>query len=428
MFLTGRGASSVTLCDVAEDAISIGGVDLADPDTFVSGMPFEAFRELRRRAPVAWHPYKDGPGFLALTGYDEVLGVSRDSATWSSQTAGVFFEVLRPEDEYQLELMMLTMDPPRHTQLRSLVSKGFTPRQVAKLNNHVADMAREIVDDVVELGECDFVDDIAGALPSYVIAELLGIPLEDGRRLYELTEIMNSGAVGDTHHDLSRVVDAQMQMFQYGTELAARKRAVPGDDIATSLLQAEVDGERLTDLEFNRFFLLLINAGGDTTRNLVAAGILALMEHPAEQARLAADPSLLPTAIEEMLRYTSPVTVFVRTATKDTELRGVPVKSGDRAAMFYPSANRDESRFADPDRFDVGRAPNPHLAFGGGGTHFCLGANLARVEASAIIPEVLSRMKDLELAGPVERVRSTLMNGIRSMPVRFTASAVPASR
>ena len=376
-----------------------------------------------RRAPVAWHPYKDGPGFLALTGYEEVLAVSRDSATWSSQSTGVFFDVPRPEDEFQLELMMLTMDPPRHTKLRSLVSKGFTPRQVAKLNNHVADMARQIVDDVVERGECDFVDDIAGALPSYVIAELLGIPLDDGRRLYELTEIMNSGAVGDTHHDVSPVLDAQMQMFQYGTELAARKRESPGDDIATSLLEAEVDGERLTDLEFNMFFLLLINAGGDTTRNLVAAGILALMEHPAEQARLAADPSLLPTAIEEMLRYTSPVTVFVRTATKDTELRGIPVKAGDRAAMFYPSANRDESRFADPDRFDIGRAPNPHLAFGGGGTHFCLGANLARVEATAIIPEVLSRMKDLELAGPVERVRSNLMNGIHSMPVKFTAAS-----
>jgi cytochrome P450 len=404
---------------VAEDAIGIGGVDLADPDTYVSGMPFEAFRKFRRRAPVAWHPYQEGPGFLALTGYDEVLAVSRDSATWSSQAAVVFFEIPRPEDQYQLALIMLTMDPPRHTKLRSLVSKGFTPRQVAKLNNHMADMARQIVDDVVERGECDFVNDIAGALPSFVIAELLGIPLEDGRKLYELTEIMNSGLVRDSHLE-----QAQMQMFQYGTELASRKRAVPGDDIATSLLQAEVDSERLTDLEFNMFFLLLINAGGDTTRNLVAAGILALMEHPAEQARLAADPSLLPTAIEEMLRFTSPVTVFVRTATKDTELRGIPVKSGDRAAMFYPSANRDETHFADPERFDIGRAPNPHLAFGGGGTHFCLGANLARVEAAAIIPEVLSRMKDLEFAGPVERVRSTLMNGIRSMPVRFTGAAV----
>jgi cytochrome P450 len=415
---------SVTLCRVPEDAISIGGVDLADPATYLSGVPYDAFQELRRRAPVAWHPYGDGPGFLALTGYDEILAVSRDSATWSSQASGVFFEPARPEDEFQLALMMLTMDPPRHTKLRSLVSRGFTPRQVARLNDHVADMARHIVDDVVDRGECDFVNDIAGALPSFVIAELLGIPLEDGRRLYELTEIMNSGAVGDTHVEHSHVLDAQMQMFQYGTELAARKRAEPGDDIATSLLQAEVDGERLTDLEFNMFFLLLINAGGDTTRNLVAAGILAMMDHPGEQARLAADPTLLPSAIEEMLRYTSPVTVFVRTATKDTELHGISVKAGDRAAMFYPSANRDETRFDSPDRFDIGRAPNPHLAFGGGGTHFCLGANLARVEASAIIPQVLSRMTDLELAGPVERVRSNLMNGIHSMPVRFTPSTV----
>jgi cytochrome P450 len=404
---------------VAEDAISIGGVDLTDPDTFAKGMPYEAFRELRQRAPVAWHPFKDGPGFLALTGYDEVLAVSRDSTTWSSQETGVFYDIPLPEDAYQLTLMMLTMDPPRHTKLRSLVSKGFTPRQVARLNDHIADMSRQIVDDVIEQGECDFVEDVAGALPSYVIAELLGIPLEDGRRLYHLTEIMNTGTVGDPV-----AKDAQMQMFVYGNELAARKRTDPGDDIATSLLHAEVDGERLTDFEFNMFFLLLINAGGDTTRNLIAAGILALMEHPAERARLATDPSLLPTAIEEMLRYTSPVTVFTRTATKDTELRGIPVRKGDRVAMFYPSANRDEAHFVDPDTFDVGRTPNHHLAFGGGGTHFCLGANLARVEAAAIVPEVLSRMTDLELAAPAERVRSTLMNGIRSMPVRFTAAAV----
>lgn len=406
-------ALSVTLSDVAQDAISVGGVDLADPDTYLSGMPHDAFRELRRCAPAAWHPYKDGPGFPALTGYDEILAVSRDSATWSSQTAGVFFDTLGEQDEFQLSLMMLTMDPPRHTKLRALVSKGFTPRRVARLNDHVADMAR------------DFANDVAGALPSYVIAELLGIPLEDGRRLYELTEIMNSGAVGDgvqTH-----VIDAQLQMFQYGTELAERKRANPGDDIATALLNAEVDGERLSDLEFNMFFLLLINAGGDTTRNLVAAGTLALMEHPGEGARLVADPSLLPTAIEEMLRYTAPVTVFVRTATKDTEVRGIPVKTGDRAAMFYLSANRDENHFDSPDRLDIGRAPNPHLAFGGGGTHFCLGANLARVEASAIIPQVLARLRDLELAGPVERVRSNLMNGIHSMPVKFSSPADCAS-
>jgi cytochrome P450 len=408
---------------VTEDAISIGGVDLADPDTYEAGMPYEAFRELRRRAPVAWHPYKDGPGFLALTGYDEVQAVSRDSATWSSQAKGVTYEI-SPEDESSLGLIMLQMDPPKHTEFRKLINKGFTPRQVARLNDHIADMARQIVDDVIERGECDFVDDVAGALPSYVIAEMLGIPLEDGRRLYELSEILNSGyVVGD-----SAIEQAVIQMYQYSAELAARKRADPGDDIATSLLQAEVDGRSLTDLEFNLFFMLLMNAGGDTTRNLVASGVLALIQHPAERQQLDADPSLMPTAIEEMLRYTSPVTVFLRTATKDTELRGIPVKAGERAAIFYPSANRDETRFADPDRFDVSRAPNPHLAFGGGGTHFCLGANLARVEASAIIPEVLSRMNGLELAGPVKRVRSYLINGIHSMPVRFSPARPVAAR
>jgi cytochrome P450 len=409
---------------VTEDAISIGGVDLADPNTYVAGMPYRAFHRLRRHAPVAWHPYKDGPGFLALTGYDEVVAVSRDSVTWSSEATGTYFDVAGPDDFADMRgVMMLTMDPPRHTALRALVNKGFTPRQVAKLNEHIVGMARDVVDSVIEQGECDFVNDVAGALPSYVIAELLGTPLRDGFRLYELTEIMNAGVLGDT-----RVIEAAVEMFAYAAELAARKRAQPGDDIATSLLHAEIGGKRLTDMEFNFFFVQLITAGGDTTRNLVAGGICALMEHPDQEAKLEADPSLLPSAIEEMLRYITPVTAFVRTATEDTELRGVRVKKGDRAAMFYPSANRDETQFVDPDRFDVTRTPNPHVAFGGGGTHFCLGANLARVEAAAIIPEVLSRMKNVELAGPVERVPSVLINGIHSMPVRFTPSLPAGAR
>jgi cytochrome P450 len=411
---------------VTDDAISIGGVNLADPRTYSERMPYEAFRKLRERAPVAWHPYKDGPGFLALTGYDEVLAVSHDSATWSSETMGTYFDVPGPDDFADIRgVMMLTMDPPRHTALRKLVNKGFTPRQVAKLNERIADMARDVVDSVIEKGQCDFVNDVVGAVPSYVIAELLGIPLEDGRRLYELTEITNTGMSGGSSE---RVAEAGMQIFAYAAELAARKRAQPGDDIATSLLHAEVDGQRLTDLEFNMFFILLLNAGGDTTRNLVAGGMCVLMENPEEQARLTADPSLLPTAVEEMLRYVSPVITFLRTATKDTELRGVRVKKGERAAMFYPSANRDETQFPDPDRFDVSRTPNPHVAFGAGGTHFCLGANLARVEATAIVSEVLSRMKNLELAGPVERTPSTLINGIHSMPVRFTPARPVGAR
>jgi cytochrome P450 len=404
---------------VTEDAIGIGGVDLADSLVYAEGIPYDAFRTLRERAPVAWHPYKDGPGFLALTGYDEVYAVSRDSVTWSSEATGVNFDAPGPDDFVDVRgVMMLMMDPPRHTALRALVSKGFTPRQVAKLNERITDMARDVVDSVIERGECDFVTDVAGALPSYVIAELLGIPLEDGHRLYELTEIMNTGGLGDP-----RATEAAVEMMTYSTELMARKRADPGDDIATSLLQAEVDDRRLTDLDFNTFFMLLINAGGDTTRNLVAGGMCVLMDHPEERAKLEADPTLLPTAVEELLRYVSPVIAFLRTAAKDTELRGVPVQKGDRVAMFYPSANRDEAHFADPDRFDVTRKPNPHIAFGGGGMHFCLGANLARVEAAALVPEVLSRMKNLELAGPVERMPSTLINGIHSMPVRFTPSA-----
>jgi cytochrome P450 len=403
---------------MTEEAISIGGVDLADPNTYAAGAPYEAFHRLRQHAPVAWHPYKDGPGFLALTGYDEVLAVSRDSVMWSSETDGVHFDVPGHDDLADTRgVMMITMDPPRHTALRQLVNKGFTPRRVAKLNERIADMARDLVDRVIAKGQCDFVNDVAGALPSYVIAEMLGIPLEDGYRLYELTEIMNSGVAGD--HNL-RATEAAMQMFAYGGELAARKRAQPGDDIATCLVHAEVDGQRLSDMEFIMFFVLLLVAGGDTTRNLVAGGVCMLIEHPEERAKLEADPSLLPTAIEEMLRHVSPVNVFLRTATQDTEIRGVSVKKGDRAAMFYPSANRDEAQFADPDRFDVSRTPNPHVAFGGGGTHFCLGANLARVEATALVSEVLSRMKNLELAGSVERTPSTLINNIHSMPVRFT--------
>src|SRR6201992_2482481 len=401
---------------VTEDAVSIGGVDLADPDTYLAGMPFDAFRKLRECAPVAWHPYKDGPGFLALTGRDEDFAVSRDSATWSSEATGVYFDVPGPDDiDDQRGVLMLTMAPPRHTALRALVSKGFKPRQVAKLNERISEMARDVVDSVIERGECDFVTDVAGALPSYVIAELLGIPLEDGYRLYELRELMRTGLIAD-----KRAMKAAAEMFGYSTELVARKRADPRDDIATSLLHAEVDGQRLTEREVNFVFMLLINAGGDTTRNLVGGGMCALMDHPQQRAKLEADPSLLATAVEEMLRYVTTFIAFFRTATKDTELRGVAVKEGDRVAMFYPSPNRDEARFVDPERFDVTRKPNPHLAFGGGGAHFCLGANLARVEVAALVSAVLSRMKNMELAGPIERMPSTLINSVHSMPVRFT--------
>jgi cytochrome P450 len=255
-----------------------------------------------------------------------------------------------------------------------------------------------------------------------MIAELMGIPGEDGRMLYRLTERMHTSDASGADTLTADGMAAVAEMMAYAAQVAATKRARPGEDIATALLAAEVDGARLTDVEFDVFFLLLVNAGGDTTRNLVAGGMLELIRHPDERRRLQADPTLLPSAIEEMLRYCSPVVHFRRTATRNTTIRDRAVRAGEKVVMFYASANRDEAVFAEPDRFDVGRTPNEHLAFGGGGTHYCLGANLAQLEARALFAEVLARLPDLELAGPVEHLHSNFISGPRRMPVRFTPS------
>jgi cytochrome P450 len=316
--------------------------------------------------------------------------------------------------------MMLNMDPPQHTKLRALVNKGFTPRMVAQLQERIGELARAIVDRVAPRGECDFVTDVAGELPSYVIAELMGIPLDDGRELYRLTERMHTAA--PTPEGMADGARAIFEMMSYSNGIRTEKRARPANDIVSTLLAADVDGEKLNDLEFDMFFLLLINAGGDTTRNLVAGGTLELLAHPEQLAKLRTDPTLLPSAIEEMLRWTTPVVHFRRTATRDAELAGQKIAAGDKVVVFYASANRDESAFAEPERLDLTRSPNEHLAFGGGGVHFCLGANLARVEIQALFRAVLARLGDLELAGPVERLRSNFINGPRRMPVRFTPS------
>ncbi len=264
--------------------------------------------------------------------------------------------------------------------------------------------------------------DVAGRLPSGLIAELMGIARSDGERLYELTEIMHTtdDAVAPPEVKLAAI----SEMLGFAAEVAERKRSEPGDDIASTLVQAEVDGDRLTDGEFQWFFLLLVNAGGDTTRNLLASGIQLLFDHPDERARLMADlDGLLPTAIEEMLRYTSPVVNFRRTALEDTVLRDQPIAAGDKLMVFYGSANRDEDVFVDPDRFDVGRAPNPHMAFGGGGPHLCLGLHVARIEIAAMLRELLTRMPDLAPAGAPEHLASNFIAGVRTMPVSFTPGA-----
>jgi cytochrome P450 len=401
-------------------------IDLVDLRSYVDGPPHEQLRWLRAHDPVHWHAEPDGPGFWAVVRYDDVVHVSRDSHTFSSFAGGSMLADSPPEFLAGMRLMMLNMDPPQHTKLRALVNKGFTPRMVAELEGRVRGLARQIVDVVAPRGACDFVTDVAGELPSYLIAELVGIPLDDGRRLYALTERMHTVALGPDGVASGQAAFAEM--MAYASDLRAAKSARPGADLASALLAAEIDGERLSELEFNMFFMLLINAGGDTTRNLVAGGMLTLLRHPDALARLRRDPSLVGTAIEEMLRYQSPVQHFRRTATCDTALDGRPIRAGEKVVMFYASANRDESRFPNADRFDVGRTPNEHLAFGGGGTHYCLGASLARLEIRAMFDEVLSRLDAIELDGPVAWLPSTFINGPRRMPVRFVARGRRAGR
>jgi cytochrome P450 len=390
-------------------------LDLLDPDTFRDGPPHELFRRLRAEAPVHWHSERQGAGFWLLSRHADVVAVSRDHATFSSWEGGVMTPDLDPIGLAMNRMMLLNMDPPPHTKLRNLVNRGFTPRQVTRLEPRIRELSAGIVAAVAPAGRCDFVTQVAGELPSALIAELMGIPIEDGRRLYELTERMHSA--GDP--DGSRAAAAEM--MGYAGALRARKRGAPADDIASVLLAAEIEGERLSDLEFDLFFLLLINAGGDTTRNLVASGMLALLQHPDQLATLRGERSLLPSAIEEMLRWCSPVMQFRRTATRDAEIRGQRIAKGQKVVMFYPSANRDEEVFAEPERFDLRRAPNPHVAFGGGGAHFCLGASLARLEIRCLFEAILDRLHEIELDGPVERLHSWFIDGPRRMPVRFRA-------
>jgi cytochrome P450 len=324
-----------------------------------------------------------------------------------------------PEFLAGMRLMMLNMDPPQHTKLRALVNKGFTPRMVAERAGRIRDLARQIVDAVAPRGACDFVADVAGELPSYVIAELVGIPLDDGRLLYALTERMHTTT--RTPEGMANAQAAVGEMMAYASDLRAAKAARPGDDLASALLAAEVDGARLSDLEFNLFFMLLVNAGGDTTRNLVGGGMLTLLRHPAELARLRANPALLASAVEEMLRYQSPVAALPphRDARHDDRRPCDRRRTEGRRLLHVGQPGRSALR--PPDRFDVGRTPNEHLAFGGGGTHFCLGASLARLEIGAMFAEVLARLDAIELDGPVEWLPSIFINGPRHMPVRFTA-------
>ena len=395
-------------------------LDLTDSSAFVAGVPHDHFTYLRHHDPVHWHPERDGPGFWVITRHEDVTKVSKDWQTYSSNRGATYLHDLPAEQLEQQRMMMLNMDPPQHTKLRLMVNKGFLPRHVNELESHVRAIATEIVDGVIERGSCDFVTDVAMELPLAVIAEMMGVPKEDRFRLFDWTNSMIGSEDPEYAVAPEAAGNAAIEMFMYANELAAAKRAKPGDDLISNLLSAEIDGENLSDLEFDLFFMLLAVAGNETTRNLVSHALLGLFEFPDQWAALVAAGATNPFAIEEFLRWGTPVMHFRRTAQHDEELHGKTICEGDKVTIWYASANRDETVIPDPDRFDVARTPNQHVAFGAGGPHFCLGANLARLEIRALFDEIIRRMPDVRQAGPAQRLRSNFINGIKHLPIEYT--------
>jgi len=400
--------------------IDFSDIDLTDSKAFVAGVPHEWFSFLRKNAPVWLQEESNGSGYWAVTGYEDCNTVNRDYGLFSSHSQGTLLWDMDAEQLAQQQLLMLNMDPPIHTRYRRLVNKGFTPRVVNQLHDRIHAATDAILDDVIEQGQADFVTAISAELPLIVIAELLGVPDEDRHRMFTWSNQMigNEDPEYQDAEDIAQV--ASMELYAYASELFARKRIDPQEDLMSVLTGVEVEGEKLSDLELELFFLLLTVAGNETTRNLISGAMVAFFDHPDQWELLRKDRSLLPTAIEEMLRYVTPVMNFRRQTTAATELSGQAIKAEEKVVFYHVSANRDESVFEQPNTFDITRKPNPHIAFGGGGPHFCLGANLARMEIRVMFEHLLDRVPDIHLDGKVERLQSAFINGVKHIPVAFS--------
>ena len=398
--------------------------DLSSPDTFVPGVPFETFDRLRKNDPVYFHEEPEGPGFWCVTRYEDLVAINRDNHLFSSNKRTALFMESDEEMLAQQRLMMLNMDPPMHTRYRLLVNKGFTPRRVNQLGETIRRQANGIIDAVSEKGECDFVTEISAELPLQVIADLLGVPQDDRHLVFDWSNRMIGSEDPEYNTSAELAQNASMELYSYFNQLSAQRKLDPKEDLITLLLNAEVDGERLTELELDLFFLLLSVAGNETTRNAISHGMAALSEHPDQQQRLLDDPSLINSAVEEILRWATPVMHFRRQATAPTQIGDQKIGEDEKVVFWHISANRDESVFDDPYAFDVGRSPNEHVAFGGGGPHFCLGANLARLEMKVFFEELLKRLPDIQVSGEVSRLRSNFINGLKHIPVTFSPARV----
>ena len=410
-------------------ALRLDEIDLANHDFFVDEVPQWAFRTLREHDPVHWQAEPTpNRGFWAVTRFHDIEEVLRDTRTFSS-ARGITLEEQNPE-EVEARRSMIDMDPPRHSRLRRLVSKLFIRSAVAQYEGFVREQARVVLDRALPKGEFDFVEEVSRELPIRVLARIMGVPDADLPMCIELGDAMiaqadseYSRAVIDTEDTSAyRLLPfrspAAAELTAYGHRLAAERHQEPRDDLITKLVQAEVDGEHLSEREFDNFFCLLIVAGNETTRHAITHGTLALSEHRDQWDRLRKDPGLIPVAAEEILRWGSATMHFRRTATRDLEMRGTQIREGDKVVVWFVSGNFDEEVFPEPDRFDVGRDPNPHMTFGSGGPHVCIGAHLARLEIRVMFEELLPRLRDLEVTGPIARLRSNFINGIKHMPVR----------
>ncbi|MFC9998178.1 cytochrome P450 [Nocardia sp. NPDC127526] len=399
-------------------------MDIYDPELYVDGPIHEIFAGLRRTQPVCWQDMPGEPGYWAVLKHADVAHVARNPELFSAEREGVILENQPPERLEMTRNMLLMMDPPRHTEYRKPLAEHFKARVVGEMEDRVRDLTRQLLDNVD--GDVEFVHDVAGVLPSQVVGGLFGIPAADWPDLRRWAEQSTSQQDPDLVGDFDATAEVT-KMAVYAIQFAMQRRTeaprgraeAPRADLTSLILAGNFGGKPMSDIEFGSFFTQLVTAGNDTTKTMLSSGLQLLLDHPDQLKALRADPALIPGAVEEILRYANPLHYFRRTATADTEIRGVPIKAGDKVAMWYTSANRDEDVFADPQRFDIRRNPNPHLSFGLA-QHYCLGVHLARLEGRVFFEELLARFPDIERIGPARRIRSNLNNGLKALPIRLS--------